>query len=192
MRRGRDIKLTRIKNCEIAQGLVTLIVKVGGKQDTASARTRALYLRQGTEDSEEAAQTTGDDCESVIVSDVAANSLTIHTDGLSFMNAKAWGNGHADAYTESLNVQVLVGICFCPGKRPTYEAIVNGGWYENDGTFTRAIVDQLQDDLVDMVDQKIGQAGFDNASSGSAWETEVKNFVNDWSGRHPHIAGGCE
>ena len=184
-----------------------LNVQVGGNEGRAQATTSVFYNRQSTEESSEAIRWSGDDCQEAIVSDAQADALTIRTVGQSTMVAHAvsrygFGNGQADAQLESMNLQILVGICICPGQRmtepSTFELAVEGnlGWYTGDDSQQEALqstldtfLDELQTELTEELNG-LSRNALNNLSTDQ-FESMVDEKVSAWADAHPFAWNNC-
>ncbi len=185
-----------------------LSVRVGGDDGRAQANTSVYYNRQSTEETSEALRWSGDDCEEDFASDCQAGSLTIRTVGQSNMVAEAvsrygFGNGHADAQLESMNLQILAGICICPAQRmtdrDTYELSVDGamGWYAGDDSQQQALKDALEP-LLNSIQEEM-ETELNNMSardrnnlSADQFESMLADKVRAWAAEHPFGWRPCE
>jgi hypothetical protein len=161
-----------------------LVVKIGGQSEDALVHSRALYLRQELEDSGEAVAGTGEKVDSFYVSDVKENTITIETIGNVLMMTRAKGNGTADAYVESMQLQALVGVC--KGPRPRYEwnTEIIAGAYFHDQDNAPSMDESFIDQLVDGLDAKI-TAELDYDSSPEDWKNTVDAFIREKSLEYP-------
>ncbi|MCB0652486.1 MAG: hypothetical protein KDC85_14515 [Saprospiraceae bacterium] len=175
-----------------------LVIRVGSNTGSARVNTRVLYTREAQEDTDEAMSGTGEDCKEVIVSDVKPNSLTITTNGFSDMTAQAarvllFGNGNASAYLESMQVQVLVGVCICPDGKIHFEVVSNNGWYTRDlNPLIGTDANQMADDLTRFLQGKIKSREINAATSSGTWKDTVEGYVRDWAGSHRYNWTSCD
>ncbi len=156
----------------------SLVVKIGTKNGGEMVHTRALYLRQKLEDN--AVSGTGSDTKSFYVSDVQPNKITITTTGIASMMTQAKGNGSADAYIESTQIQVLVGVCKGPNRQYEYTTEIIIGCYKNDQENAPDISRGFIEGLIGNLNTKIEQE-LDYNSSEEDWKNVVDQYVRDLS-----------
>ena len=186
----------------------SLLVRVGQNSGSASVNSTVRYSRESTEETAEAINWSGEDCASTIVSDALPDALTINTQGFVDALAEAsssfgFGNGQAEAFLESMNMQVLASICICPGKpglvQSSYELNVQGhlAWYTAregmQSELTNAlepalqgIEDQLIDELDAMSEQQV------NDLTNDQFETMLREKVEEWSRQNQFVWGRCD
>lgn len=164
----------------------SLIVKVGEKSGDVLAQTFVHYARASTEETKDALRWDGEDCKEKFVSDAQPDALTIQTTGISNMVAQAkskfgFGNGQAEAFLESMNLQVLAGICICPPKRRgidklTYELDVQGimDWYTADTIQNKAMTVALKPFLEQIEDQMLQE--MDGMNGDQIWNLTTDQF----------------
>jgi hypothetical protein len=186
-----------------------LIVRVGGNSGDVRAHTSVRYSRQSTEETSEAIQWTGEDCKEDIVSDALPDALTIHTTGFSSMVAEAasrfgFGNGQAEAFLESMDLQVLAGICICEGQRPgidqsTYQLEVQGhmGWYTASKDYQDALKDALETMLQQVEDQMLEELdGMEtdqvNQLTTDQFEQMLRGKVSAWADANKFAWSACD
>lgn len=175
-----------------------LVVRIGDNGGTARAHTRALYARQELETSDQAMTGTGEDCRETLVSDVQPNALTIHTFGISRMEARAqssygFGNGHADATLESMQLQVLVGVCICPDGKIRFEIATNLAYYAKEHPpGLREAAAPFETNLQKLLQGKIDRGEFSAATDSNTWKNTVEAYVRQWGAEHPFIWNNCE
>ncbi|MBK8954966.1 MAG: hypothetical protein IPM34_05335 [Saprospiraceae bacterium] len=144
-----------------------LTVRVGGNVKSVLASTSVHYARKATEETKEAMTYTGEKCDEAFVSDAQPDALNINTQGFSNMVAEAvskygFGNGQAEAFLESMNLQILSGICICPAQRrgidqSSYKLNVQGKmeWYTADEGQQKDLETALESMLQGVEDQMI-------------------------------------
>jgi hypothetical protein len=163
-----------------------LVVKIGSQVEDAKVNSKALYLRQELEDSSEAVTGTGEKVDSFYVSDVKAKKISIETIGNVLMMTRAKGNGCADAYIESIQLQVLLGVCKEP-RAPMYyyttQFYIGASFndQENAPSMDQDFIDQLSKEL----DAKIIKDKLNYFSSMEEWKNTVDEFIREKSLSYP-------
>ena len=162
-----------------------LVVKIGDQKESAVVYSRALYLRKELEDSKKAVTGTGPMVKSFYVSDVKPDSISINTIGNILMMTQAKGNGNADAYLESMQLQVLVGVCKDSESRK-YKwntEIIVGAYFHDEENAPNMGEDLLNKLIKDLNEKIIEELNYD--STEEDWKNVVDEFIRDKSKEYP-------
>jgi hypothetical protein len=165
---------------------------VGNKSGTVLAQSRKFYQRKSLEDSKEAIHGTSDQCSEMVLTDAQPGSLSIKTQGFSTMTCKADGNGSAQARLESMHVELLVGVCFCPDKKPQVVKTSLSGWYSTDQTLQKRAFDDLERQAKAHIQQKLDDGSLKQTSSSAEFSKALEQFIKEWAKGHPFAWTACK
>jgi hypothetical protein len=165
---------------------------VGGKSGTVMAKTRKFYQRKGLEDKREAVHGTSDECRELLLTDARPGSLTIKTQGFSTMTCKADGNGSAQANLESMHVELLIGVCFCPDRAPQVVETSLSGWYSLDRSINQSVLKVLERDAKNHIQRKLDDGSLTARSSPAAFSKALEDFMKQWSAINSSVKRNCD
>lgn len=168
-----------------------LNIWVGEKSGTVMANTRKFYQRQSLEDRSEAVHGSSDQCREMYLSDAKPGSLTIKTQGFSNMSCKADGNGSAQAHLESLHIELLVGICFCPDKAPQVVDASLSGWYSAEKRMNAETFRQLEEGAKADIQSKLDDGSLSAGSSSAEFSQALENYVKNWAATNAYALINC-
>lgn len=164
---------------------------VGEKSGTVMANTRKFYQRQSLENRDQAVHGTSDQCNEMYLSDAKPGSLTIKTQGFSNMNCQADGNGSAQANLESLHIELLVGICFCPGKKPQVVNASLSGWYAVGSNLTPDTFNRLEEGAKAHIQGKLDDGSLNAGSSSAEFSQTLEDYVRNWVSTNAYTLINC-
>jgi hypothetical protein len=155
-----------------------IVVKIDNASESGFVYSRAHYARKELEDN--AVSQTSAKTARFYVSNVRPNSITIETKGIASMMARARGNGQADAYLESTQIQALVGVCRGPAGQFEYtiELIIND--FQNDVEHLQDLGELVVNNYKNQLKAKIKDE-LDYHSSHLEWKNVVEEFVKELS-----------
>ena len=124
--------------------------------------------------------------------------------GIEIPDLEAWlSNGmETDAQLESMNLQILVSICICPGQRmtepSTFKLAIEGnlGWYTGNDSQQEALqraLDTFQDELQTELTEELNGLSRNalNNLSTDQFESMVAEKVSAWADTHPFAWNNC-
>ena len=161
-----------------------LVVHVGDKSESALVTSTAFYNRTELEDSDQAVSGTGIKIDTFYISDVKPGQITIQTTGIVNLMARGKGNGTADAYIESTQLQVFVGVCY-GGPAGAHESVVEviTGSYKHDQDETpnnEELEEKLRSELWNRINSEMNPR-----STMGDYKTLVDEFVKEKSLEDP-------
>lgn len=185
-----------------------LIVSIGGRKGSVHAHTSIFYGREALESTADAMTWSGAKCQQNIVSDVRENALTISTDGNVNMTSEAvskygFGNGSAKAYLESMNLQMLAGLCIYEENDSTkfkVDAVGSLHWYGNSDKHQSELkqaLSSLENEILDGLTKEVGdfQKKAGNTSlenyTGQMLKDSLEEKIRKWAKEHPYYWKDC-
>ena len=185
-----------------------LKVKVGSKTGVVGAYTSAIYGRGALETTDEAMHWTGNKCQEKQISDVQPNSLSISTEGYVNMISEAvseygFGNGSAKAFLESMNLQMLVGLCIYEENDSTIfkiDAFASLHWFGNSNIYQdelKGALEHLKNDIQDSLSDGIvefqskpGNSSLENYT-GEMLKNTLDLKIRKWASDHLYYWKNC-
>ena len=156
-----------------------MVVKIDNASNSGFVYSRAHYARTELEDN--SISQTGAIADTFYVSNVRPNSIEVKTTGIASMMARARGNGQADAYLESAQIQVLVGVCKGPaGQFHWFPPVIILSEYKHDQENAPDRGEDFIQGLVKDLNNKIGRE-LNYRSSQHDWKNVVDEFVRELS-----------